>query len=126
MDLKLKIKRIYIPAEEDDGYRILIDRLWPRGVSKTNAGIDEWAKEVTPSTELRKWFGHKDENFEEFRRLYIAELESNPDAARFAKHCKELLSDGNVTLLYGARSATCNHAVILRDWIISKNKQITK
>lgn len=60
MDAKLKIKRIYLPAEEDDGYRILIDRLWPRGVSKTNAGIDEWAKEVTPSTELRKWFGHKE------------------------------------------------------------------
>ena len=58
MDLKLKIKRIYIPAEEDDGYRILIDRLWPRGVSKTAADVDEWAKEVTPSTEFRKWFGH--------------------------------------------------------------------
>lgn len=118
MDLKLKIKRIYIPAEEDDGYRILIDRLWPRGVSKTAADVDEWAKEVTPSTEFRKWFGHKDENFEEFRRQYIAELESNPDAVRFARHCKELLAEGNVTLLYGAHSATCNHAVILRDWII--------
>ncbi len=121
MDAKLKIKRIYLPAEEDDGYRILIDRLWPRGVSKTNAGIDEWAKEVTPSTELRKWFGHKEENFEEFQRQYIAELDANPDATSFANHCKELLAEGNVTLLYGARSATCNHAVILRDWIIKSN-----
>ena len=119
MDARLKIKRIYLPAEEDDGYRILIDRLWPRGVSKTDADIDEWAKEVSPSTELRKWFGHKEENFEEFQRQYIAELDANPDAASFANHCKELLAEGNVTLLYGARSATCNHAVIMRDWILN-------
>lgn len=116
----LKTKRIYLPVEEDDGYRILIDRLWARGVSKAAANVDEWAKEVPPSSELRKWFGHKEENFEEFQHQYIAELDANPDAVRFANHCKELLADGNVTLLYGARSATCNHAVILRDWIISK------
>ena len=121
--MQLKVKRIYLPAEEDDGYRILIDRLWPRGVSKINAGIDEWAKEVTPSTELRKWFGHKDENFEEFRQQYIVELDANPDAAHFAKHCRYLLTECNVTLLYGARSATCNHAVILREWILNAKSQ---
>lgn len=122
MDLKLKIKRIYLPTEEDDGYRILIDRLWSRGISKVAADVDEWAKEVTPSTELRKWFEHKEENFEDFQRKYIAELDANPDAANFANHCKELLAEGNVTLLYGARSATCNHAVILREWILNTQR----
>ena len=123
MNTTLKTKRIYLPAEEGDGYRILIDRLWPRGVSKTDADIDEWAKEVTPSTELRKWFGHKEENFEEFQLQYLAELDANPDAVIFAKHCRDLLTEGNVTLLYGARSATCNHAVILRDWILNTKSQ---
>ncbi len=114
----LNIKRAYIDAKPEDGYRILIDRLWPRGVTKEMAAIDEWAKEITPSTELRKWFGHKEENFDKFQDQYLEELDANPEAETFAKHCKELLTHGNVTLVYGARSATCNHAVILRDWIL--------
>ena len=121
MNGQLKTKRIYLAATDDDGYRILIDRLWPRGVAKAAAQVDEWAKEVTPSTELRKWFGHKEENLGEFRRKYIAELDQNPQAQEFARHSKELMADGTVTLLYGARSATCNHAVILRDWILQCN-----
>lgn len=114
---KINIKRAYQTADTTDGYRILIDRLWPRGISKDAAAIDEWAKSVAPSTELRKWFGHKDENFTKFNVRYVDELNANPDARQFAKRCKELLEKDNVTLVYGARSATCNHAVILRDWI---------
>lgn len=113
----ISIKRAYQTAEATDGYRILIDRLWPRGISKDAAAIDEWAKEIAPSSDLRKWFGHKEENFEEFKTRYVAELNVNTYARQFAKHCNDLLSGGNVTLVYGARSATCNHAVILRDWI---------
>ncbi|MDO5017509.1 MAG: DUF488 family protein [Porphyromonas sp.] len=114
----LNVKRAYAGWDPDDGYRILIDRLWPRGVSKTDAAIDEWAKDVTPTTELRRWFGHKEEHFDEFKTRYEEELDSNPAALTFAQHCKELLTAGNVTLIYGARSATCNHAVILRDWVL--------
>ena len=114
----LKIKRVYLPAEEDDGYRILIDRLWPRGLSKAHASIDEWNKDVTPSPELRKWFGHREENYVVFAEKYRAELDANPLAPPFALHVKELLADSNVTLLSGAKSETCNHAIILRDWIL--------
>lgn len=117
---KLRIKRVYLPADEEDGYRILIDRLWPRGVSKEKAQIDEWCKDVTPTPDLRKWFGHKEENYTEFADKYRAELNGNPAAPEFAARCRELLKEGNVTLLYGAKSPTCNHAVILRDWILSR------
>lgn len=114
----LKIKRAYLAPETADGYRILIDRLWPRGISKATAAIDEWDKNIAPTTELRKWFGHQEENFEEFRKRYTAELASNPYSFQFVKHCQALLAEGNVTLVFGARSITCNHAIILRDWIV--------
>lgn len=119
---KLKIKRIYLPYDEEDGYRILIDRLWPRGISKTNAAIDEHCKNIAPSTEIRKTFGHKEENYKAFAENYRNELANNNDAMPFVEHCRELLEDDNVTLLYGAKSETCNHAIILRDWIMSKRK----
>ncbi|MCE2617366.1 MAG: DUF488 domain-containing protein [Phocaeicola sp.] len=117
---ELRIKRVYLSADASDGYRILIDRLWPRGISKEKALIDEWRKEVTPTTSLRKWFGHKEENYAEFAQKYRAELDGNQDALQFIAHCRQLLKQGNVTLLYGAKSETCNHALILRDWILNK------
>lgn len=117
---ELRIKRIYLSPEEDDGYRLLIDRLWPRGISKVKASLDEWEKTVAPSTELREWFGHKEENFLEFERKYRIELDNNPDAANFAQHVKKLLKTGNVTLLYGAKDETCNQAVVLKTWVLSK------
>lgn len=116
----LKIKRVYLSPEEDDGYRILIDKLWPRGLSKEKAEIDEWNKAITPSTELRKWFGHKDENYAEFADQYRAELDANPESLPFASHVKALLESQNVTLLYGAKSETYNHAIIFRDWLANK------
>ena len=119
---ELRIKRAYLPAEPADGHRILIDRLWPRGLSKEAAAIDEWAKEVTPSTALRQWFGHKEENFEEFAHRYREEQDGNPVATDFARHCHELLQQGNVSLIYGARSTTCNHARVLREWILGQPK----
>ena len=107
---ELKIKRIYLPYNEDDGFRILIDRLWPRGISKVNASINEHCKYIAPSTEIRKAFGHKEE------------LNDNKDAMRFVEHCKKLLNEDNVTLLYGAKNETCNHAIILHDWIMTQIK----
>ena len=117
---ELRIKRIYLSPEKDDGYRLLIDRLWPRGISKVKASLDEWDKTVAPSTELREWFGHEDEKFPEFEKKYRVELEHNQDAAQFAKHVKELLKTSNVTLLYGAKNETCNQAVVLKGWIMEK------
>lgn len=117
---ELRVKRVYLSPEADDGYRILIDRLWPRGISREKAMIDEWNKDVTPSTELRKWFRHKDENYAVFAKLYRAELDECPEATGFVDHVVTLLESQNVTLLYGARSETCNHALILRDWVMNR------
>lgn len=117
---ELRIKRIYLSPEKDDGYRLLIDRLWPRGISKVKASLDEWDKTVAPSSVLREWFGHEDEKFAEFERKYCSELDNNPDAAQFAQHVKKLLNTSNVTLLYGAKNETCNQAVVLKAWILSK------
>lgn len=116
---ELRIKRAYAEPEPHDGYRILIDRLWPRGISKDKAMIDEWAKTITPTAELRRWFGHKEENFAEFATRYREQLDQNSDAGLFAEHVAEILRQGNVTLVYGAKSPTCNHAIILRDWLLS-------
>ena len=93
------------------------DRLWPRGISKTRADLSEWNKDIAPTSELRKWFGHKPENVDAFKERYWAELDDNRAAFDFAEKCRTLLQEGNVTLVYGAKSPTCNHAVILRDWL---------
>lgn len=107
----LKIKRVYLPAEESDGYRILIDRLWPRGVNKTQAHIDRWEKTLAPSTTLRQWFGHKPERFAEFSRRYESELRTNPALdALFQALCQH----PTVTLLYAAKDEQHNNAVVLQ------------
>lgn len=117
---QLRIKRVYAAAEESDGYRILTDKLWPRGMTKDKAAINKWAKEITPTNSLRQWFGHKRENFQTFTDQYIAELNANPAAPAFAKLCIELLQRQNVTLLYGAKDEECNHAIVLRNWILNQ------
>lgn len=115
---QVKIKRIYSPAEPEDGFRVLVDRLWPRGVSKSVAQIDLWEKVIAPSSELRTWFGHQPERFPLFQTSYISELNSNADAQSFAAECREKLTQENVTLLFAAKNETCNHAIVLRDWIV--------
>ena len=113
---KYTIKRIYDDAAEADGYRMLVDRLWPRGVSKEKARLDEWNKDIAPSTELREWFGHKPERFEEFTARYQAELNNS----KALKDLKDRVAEyKTVTLLYGAHDPKINHAVVLRD-ILSK------
>ncbi len=113
MDTMLKIKRAYKPAGEDDGYRILVDRLWPRGVSKEKAKLDLWMKDIAPSNDLRKWFNHDPTRWDEFQNKYNEELK---DKKELLKQIKELEKDeSTVTLVYGAKNEENNNAVVLRD-----------
>lgn len=113
----LKIKRAYEIPDEKDGYRILVDRLWPRGMSKEKIKIDLWEKEITPSPEIRKEFDHVPERFPDFKEKYIKELDHNPDTPRFLSLLKDKMKEGNVTLVYGAKDEIHNHAIILQDYM---------
>lgn len=112
---KPRLKRAYLPPHEKDGTRVLVDRLWPRGVRKEDAHIDLWLKEIAPSAALRTWFGHKPERFAEFRRRYEEELDANPAVAQL----RALNARGTVTLVYGARDEIHNQAVVLADYLAS-------
>lgn len=112
----IRIKRIYDEASEDDGYRVLVDRLWPRGVSKLVANLDEWNKEVAPSTELRKWFNHKEEHFKDFAILYQEELLEKEDELN---KLREISKTEGLTLLYGAKDPEINHAIILKKVLLN-------
>lgn len=109
------LKRVYEPYDESDGFRILVDRLWPRGISKESARLTAWQKEVAPSPELRKWFCHKPELFEEFRVKYIEELRSDEEKLRIMDELINLASEGNVTLIYGAKDPVYNHAIVIEE-----------
>ena len=106
----MKMKRIYDTPEPEDGYRMLVDRLWPRGVKKADAAIDEWNKNIAPSPELRKWFVHKPENFKRFSGLYAAELRTKKSEL---KRIKSIQKIQNLTLLYAAKDTQINHAAVL-------------
>lgn len=108
----IKIKRAYLEPEAGDGTRILVDRLWPRGLTKEKASIDLWLKDVAPSTELRKWFSHDSGKWEEFKKRYLAELNENKESVVLLK---EQLNKGNVTLIFGARDELHNEAIILKE-----------
>ena len=110
--MNVEIKRVYEPALESDGYRVLIDRLWPRGVSREQAKLDEWLKELAPSHELRKWFGHDPARFDEFRRRYVEELR---DQGRLLTALRRRARLGSLTLVYSARDTEHNDAVVLAE-----------
>jgi len=110
------LKRVYDPAEEGDGARVLVDRLWPRGLSKEKAEIDHWAKEVAPSDELRRWFGHEPARWEEFRGRYHDELEG-VQAQEEIHLLRAMARKARVTLLYAAKDEAMNNAVALRDYL---------
>jgi len=111
---RFAIKRIYDEPADDDGCRVLVDRLWPRGVSKERAQLELWLKEVAPSPPLRAEFAHMQERFADFRAAYLAELESNPAVATL----RELAAEhGTVTLLFGARDPETNHARVLLEFL---------
>lgn len=120
---KLQIKRIYEPYEESDGYRILVDRLWPRGIKKANAHLDVWEKEAAPSSELRKWFKHDKDKYEEFKQKYIQELNHNDKWEELKDIISKSLDHENVTLLYGAKDKEDNQARVLMDYYLKEKDQ---
>ena len=112
--MDIKIKRIYEDPEKSDGTRILVDRIWPRGVTKEDAKLDDWIKEIAPSTELRKWFDHKEKRYDEFLKKYKKELEDHQDlVSDLLKRTKEK----RLTLLYGAKDEEHNQAVVLKEYL---------
>ncbi len=113
--MQIQIKRAYEDPAPSDGYRVLVDRLWPRGVSKQKLALDEWNKEIAPSTELRKWFDHDPAKWEEFRVRYLAELKENKLGAELLKGMKHK----RLTLIYGARDPEHNQAVVLKEYLES-------
>lgn len=118
--MTLQIKRIYESFQESDGIRLLVDRLWPRGISKERAHLDGWVKELAPSQQLRIWFGHKTENFGKFAMLYRTELDTDAEAQAAARQVIHQSKENMVTLLYGAKDPQINHAVILKEYLESK------
>jgi len=114
----LRLKRAYEPADESDGLRILVDRLWPRGVSKARARIDRWLKEVAPSAELRTWFGHDPARWDEFRNRYLVELNAHREQI---EELRRLARSGRVTLVYSARDEQHNDAVVLRALLLGRD-----
>jgi uncharacterized protein YeaO (DUF488 family) len=112
--MKVQIKRVYDEPRAADGTRILIDRLWPRGVSKAKAQVDLWLKAIAPSTPLRQWFGHDPEKWEEFKQRYKAELDQNSEAVA---QLKEYMTKGTVTFVYGAKDQEHNDAVVLQEYV---------
>lgn len=114
--MPVSIKRVYDEPAPDDGERILVDRLWPRGISKEKAAFDEWLKEVAPTSDLRKWFDHRPERWEEFKERYRAELQDNPAVETL----RQRAAAGKVTLLYGSRNREFNHAAVLADVLTKK------
>ena len=110
----IKTKRAYRLPAADDGCRVLVERLWPRGLSKADVALDLWLKEVAPTPELRKWFGHDPKKWEEFRERYFRELDSHPEAIRLLR---EKMRGGPVTLVFGAREERFNNAVALQEYL---------
>lgn len=110
----IRVRRVYDTPEPDDGARVLVDRIWPRGLAKADAHLDEWAKAAAPSTELRRWYGHEPERFAEFARRYRAEL-GDPERREAVDHLRELAGQGTLTLLTAVKDLSHGHAGLLAD-----------
>jgi uncharacterized protein YeaO (DUF488 family) len=117
--MEILVARVYDPVPEDGGFRVLVDRLWPRGLSKEAARVDAWLKDIAPTTGLRKWFDHDPEKWDEFRRRYFAELDANPsEVARLV----EIARKRPVVLVYGARDIEHNQALALREYVLRRTQ----
>lgn len=115
---EIKLVRIY-DHDQPDGYRILVDRLWPRGMSKVRANLDSWDKQIGPTNDLRKWFNHEDEKYPEFKEKYFAQLDQNPYTGEFIADVKKHLSSQDVLFLYGAKNKKYNQAVALKEYVLN-------
>ena len=113
----ISAKRVYDPPDPTDGLRVLVDRVWPRGMTKEQVAADLWLKEAAPGTGLRQWFGHDRARWEEFRSRYFAELDSRPESV---VQLLEAAAQGPLTLLFSARDTECNQAVALRDYLLAR------
>ncbi|HET7578488.1 MAG TPA: DUF488 family protein [Bacillales bacterium] len=118
--MMIQMKRVYEEPSREDGRRVLVDRVWPRGVSKEKAQLDEWMKEIAPSPDLRKWFGHQTERFESFKEKYEKELEESAERQEAAARLQDWSEEGTVTLIYAAKDEVHNHVVILKDFLNDK------
>lgn len=116
MDTHITYRRVYDEPSPSDGTRVLVDRVWPRGVRKENAHLDEWLREIAPSTELRQWYGHVPDRFAEFRRRYLAELEE-PARQEAARHLRHLAHGHDLTLLTATRDVDHSQAAVLARWL---------
>lgn len=116
----IRIKRVYDAPAQDDGHRVLVDRVWPRGVSRESAAVDEWLKSVAPGTALRQWFGHDPAKWNEFRRRYFAELDAGPEGLDGL--LTRARAPGTLTLVYSARDTEHNQAVALREWLMRQRE----
>jgi uncharacterized protein YeaO (DUF488 family) len=114
--MPIRIKRVYEKPEEDDGVRLLVDRLWPRGLTKEVASIDLWLKQLSPSTELRRWYNHDPAKWQEFKRRYFAELSSNPEAVSVLL---EQVGAKPTTFLFSSKETKLNNAVALKEYVLS-------
>lgn len=115
--MKIQLKRAYDPSSKDDGCRVLVDRIWPRGVRKDQARIDIWLKELAPSTALRKWFGHDPAKWKEFEKRYFAELDNRGPAV---EELVKLAKRGHVTLVYAAKDEAHNNATALKEYLVQR------
>ena len=117
--MSIKIKRIYDPPSEDDGYRVLVDQLWPRGLKKENARIDRWIKEIAPTTELRKWYNHDPEKWPEFKSRYFGELDGHEE---YISDFIKTIKGRNVTFLFSSKELKLNNALALKEYIETKSE----
>jgi len=117
--LTIKIERIYDNPKEDNSFRILVDRLWPRGLSKDKVKVDLWQKDIAPSNSLRKWFAHDEKKWDEFKRRYFKELDKNTN---FVNTVLNKAKDGSITLLYGSKEEKFNNAVALKEYLEKTKK----
>ncbi len=118
--MDVAIKRVYAEVSDEDGCRVLVERLWPRGVAKEQARLERWLKQIAPSSELRTWFGHDPEKWTEFRKRYARELDGNPEAVQ---ELVDLAQAGRVTLVYAARDETHNSAVVLKEYLEARGAE---
>jgi uncharacterized protein YeaO (DUF488 family) len=117
--MAVQVKRAYEKPEKSDGFRVLIDRVWPRGVRKEDLKLDEWPRSLAPSTELRKWFGHDPAKWEEFKKRYFRELSTHPDEIRLLR---EKMRRGPLTIVFGSREERFNNAHALKEYLESRRK----
>lgn len=122
--MKIQLKRIYDAAAQNDGYRVLIDGMWPRGIAKRDARIDAWYKTLAPSKALRQWFGHDRGHWQAFRKAYLAEL-AEADTTALDELC-EIARQQQLTLLFAAKDVECNHAVVLREYLQMRDGRLEK